>query len=96
MSKLLNTSGLPNQRKVLYRNDFVRDGGDPRWGQEGIRWTSETDEGRAVVGVFDGGLTSSDVGALLPGTTNNVIRLVERFATCFTVTTTIVMAVLTQ
>jgi Transposase DDE domain group 1 len=41
-------------------------------------------EGRAVVAAFDGGKMTSDAGALLLGATDRVIRLVERFAGCFT------------
>jgi hypothetical protein len=39
--------------------------------------------GRAVVGAFDGGVISSDAGALLLGATNKAIGLVRRFAACF-------------
>jgi hypothetical protein len=39
--------------------------------------------GRRVVTDFDGGLVSSDAGALLLGETDKAIRLVDRFATCF-------------
>jgi hypothetical protein len=42
-----------------------------------------TVEGRRIVGAFDGGLITSDAGALLLGATNKAIRLVERFAACF-------------
>src|ERR1700730_19000863 len=42
-----------------------------------------TVDGRRVVGAFDGGLITSDAGALLLGATNKAIRLVERFAACF-------------
>ena len=42
-----------------------------------------TVEGRRVVGAFDGGLITSDAGALLLGATNKAIRLVDRFAACF-------------
>jgi hypothetical protein len=41
-------------------------------------------EGRAVVAGFDGGKITSDAGALLLGATDRAIRLVERFAGCFT------------
>ena len=41
-------------------------------------------EGRAVVAGFDGGKITSDAGALLLGATDRTIRLVERFAGCFT------------
>ena len=41
-------------------------------------------EGRAVVAAFDGGRMTSDAGALLLGATDRAIRLVERFAGCFT------------
>jgi Transposase DDE domain group 1 len=40
-------------------------------------------DGRRIVGAFDGGLITSDAGALLLGATNKAIRLVERFASCF-------------
>ncbi len=40
-------------------------------------------EGRAVVAAFDGGAVTSDAGALLLGATDRAIRLVERFAACF-------------
>ena len=39
--------------------------------------------GRRVVGAFDGGLITSDAGALLLGATNKAIRLIDRFAACF-------------
>ena len=42
-----------------------------------------TMDGRSVVGAFDGGVISSDAGALLLGATDKAIRLVGRFATCF-------------
>lgn len=41
-------------------------------------------EGRKVVAGFDGGAVSSQAGALLLGATDRAIRLVERFAGCFT------------
>jgi hypothetical protein len=41
-------------------------------------------ERRAVVAGFDGGRMTSDAGALLLGATDRAIRLVERFAACFT------------
>ena len=41
-------------------------------------------EGRQVVAAFDGGTITSDAGALLLGATDRVIRLTERFASCFT------------
>ncbi len=40
-------------------------------------------EGRVVVASFDGGAVTSDAGALLLGTTDRAIRLVDRFAGCF-------------
>lgn len=40
-------------------------------------------EGRAVVSAFDGGMVTSDAGALLLGSTDRAIRLVSRFAGCF-------------
>ena len=39
--------------------------------------------GRAVVGAFDGGVISSDAGALLLGATDAAVGLVDRFAACF-------------
>ena len=39
--------------------------------------------GRAVVGAFDGGVISSDAGALLLGATDKAIGLIDRFAACF-------------
>ncbi|HEX3697922.1 MAG TPA: IS1380 family transposase, partial [Polyangia bacterium] len=41
-------------------------------------------EGRAVVAGFDGGRMTSDAGAMLLGATDRAIRLIERFADCFT------------
>ena len=41
-------------------------------------------EGRKVVAGFDGGAVTSEAGALLLGVTDRAIRLVERFAGCFT------------
>src|SRR5215207_3752511 len=41
-------------------------------------------DGRALVAAFDGGKMTSDAGALLLGATDRRIRLVERFAACFT------------
>lgn len=40
-------------------------------------------EGRAVVADFDGGAITSDAGALLVGSTDQAIGLVERLALCF-------------
>src|ERR1700757_4752559 len=42
-----------------------------------------TVEGRAVEAAFDGGLVSSDAGALLLGATDRAIGLISRFARCF-------------
>jgi len=42
-----------------------------------------TVEGRRVVGAFDGGAMTSDGGALDLATTERAIRLIERFAACF-------------
>src|SRR5262249_49424264 len=39
--------------------------------------------GRAVVGAFDGGVISSDAGALLLGATDKAVGLVRRLAGCF-------------
>ena len=40
--------------------------------------------GRAVVAAFDGGTLTSDAGAVLLGAADRAIRLIERFAVCFT------------
>jgi Transposase DDE domain group 1 len=40
-------------------------------------------EGRDVVAAFDGGAITSDGGALLLGSTNRALKLIERFAGCF-------------
>jgi hypothetical protein len=40
-------------------------------------------EGRQVVAGFDGGVITSDAGALLLGATDRAIRLTERFSACF-------------
>ena len=40
-------------------------------------------EGREVVAAFDGGAISSDAGALLLGSTDRAIQLMDRFASCF-------------
>ncbi|HEV8054079.1 MAG TPA: IS1380 family transposase [Candidatus Limnocylindrales bacterium] len=40
-------------------------------------------ESRRVEAAFDGGMITSDAGALLLGTTDRAIRLVGRFAACF-------------
>jgi DDE family transposase len=42
-----------------------------------------TVEGRTVEAAFDGGLVTSDAGALLLGATDRAIDLVRRFAACF-------------
>jgi hypothetical protein len=41
-------------------------------------------EGHKVVAAFDGGQMTSDAGAMLLGVTAKQIRLIERFAGCFT------------
>jgi len=41
-------------------------------------------EGRKVVAGFDGGMMTSEAGAMLLGATDKQIRLIERFANCFT------------
>jgi len=40
-------------------------------------------EGRQVVAAFDGGVITSDAGALLLGATSRAVGLMERFAGCF-------------
>ena len=42
-----------------------------------------TVEGRAVEAAFDGGLVTSDAGALLLGATDRAIGMMDRFAACF-------------
>jgi Fe-S oxidoreductase len=41
-------------------------------------------DGRKVVAEFDGGQMTSEAGAMLLGATDKHIRLIERFADCFT------------
>jgi hypothetical protein len=41
-------------------------------------------EGRTVVAAFDGGTMTSEAGAMLLGATDRQIRMIERFAGCFT------------
>src|SRR5690348_13143276 len=41
-------------------------------------------EGRKVVAAFDGGRMTSEAGAMLLGATDRQIRMIERFAGCFT------------
>ena len=41
-------------------------------------------EGRAVAAAFDGGAMTSEAGAMLLGSTDGHVRLIERFADCFT------------
>ena len=41
-------------------------------------------DGRRVVAAFDGGTMTSEAGAMLLGATDGQIRLIERFAGCFT------------
>ncbi len=41
-------------------------------------------ESRSVVAAFDGGVITSDAGALLLGATDQAIDLVRRLARCFT------------
>ena len=43
-----------------------------------------TVEGRRIEAAFDGGLVSSDAGAVLLGQTDRALGLVDRFAGCFT------------
>jgi hypothetical protein len=40
-------------------------------------------EGRRVEASFDGGTITSEAGALLLGATDRAVRLIERFAACF-------------
>jgi hypothetical protein len=47
------------------------------------RFTFAPVESRKVVAAFDGGLITSDAGALLLGATDRAIRLIQRFAACF-------------
>jgi len=41
-------------------------------------------DARAVVAAFDGGAMTSDAGALLLGAADRAVRLIDRFAGCFT------------
>lgn len=41
-------------------------------------------EKRSIVAAFDGGAVTSDAGALLLGSTDRAVRLLDRFAGCFT------------
>jgi hypothetical protein len=41
-------------------------------------------DGRKVVAAFDGGTMTSDAGALLLGATDRQLKMIERFAGCFT------------
>src|SRR5258708_20116647 len=41
-------------------------------------------QSHAVVAAFDGGTITSNAGGLLLGATDRAIRVVERFAACFT------------
>ena len=43
----------------------------------------EAVEGRPVAAAFDGGSITSDAGAMLLGTTDRAIGLIDRFAACF-------------
>src|SRR3954454_19475305 len=47
------------------------------------RFDFGTVEGRSVEAAFDGGLVTSDAGALLLGATDRAINLLGRFASCF-------------
>jgi Transposase DDE domain group 1 len=40
-------------------------------------------EGREVVAAFDGGMITSDAGALLLGATDRAMGMTARFASCF-------------
>ena len=81
--------GPENQRKLLCRNDFTRIRGESRCRQSVARnhlilepWKVAV-EGRRVEAAFDGGLVTSDAGALLLGATDRAIRMMDRFASCF-------------
>lgn len=49
-----------------------------------VNFGFEAVEGRNVVAAFDGGTITSDAGGLLLGAADRAIRLVDRFASCFT------------
>src|SRR5262245_63253546 len=75
----------PNQRKLVVRQ---RLGARRRCSPMATECRQDsfdfgTVEGRSVVGTFDGGVISSDAGALLLGATDKAIGLVDRFAACF-------------
>src|SRR5712671_2545475 len=76
----------PGSEKIVLRERFVSAAG-------GVPMQTECSadlfgfapvEGRAVVAVFDGGRMTSEAGAMLLGATNGQLRLIERFAGCFT------------
>jgi DDE family transposase len=77
--------GAPNQRKLVVRQQLgVRRRNSPMATEcRQDSFDFGTVAGRAVVGAFDGGVISSDAGALLLGATDQAIGLVRRFAACF-------------
>src|SRR5205807_5284994 len=71
--------------KVLLREGLFSDPGSAPMPTEcsAERFDFGVVEGRAVEAAFDGGLVTSDAGALLLGATDRAIDLVGRFADCF-------------
>ena len=76
----------PGSEKIVLQERFVSEaGGSP------MRTECSADlfgfapvEGRAVVAAFDGGMMTSEAGAMLLGAADRTIGLVARFAGCFT------------
>src|SRR5206468_11256254 len=71
--------GALDLRKSCCKNGLSRSQGEPAdlFGFAPV-------EGRQVVAGFDGGRMTSEAGAMLLGATSGQLRLVERFAGCFT------------
>src|SRR6266513_250994 len=78
--------GGPGSEKIVLHQRFVS-------GPGGVPMQTECSadlfgfapvEGRKVVAAFDGGTMTSEAGAMLLGATDGQIRLIERFAGCFT------------
>jgi len=72
-------------RRVIFPPDMRRS--SPPSGRKSTYPTVQilrASSGRDVVASFDGGQMTSDAGALLLGATDRAVRLIERFAACFT------------
>src|ERR1700694_796968 len=75
----------PGSEKIVLQERFVSEaGGSPMQTEcSADLFGFAPVEGRAVVAAFDGGKMTSEAGAMLLGATDRTIRLVERFAGCF-------------